>query len=328
MVSLKQDEFLKKIVLIDAVSPRGHVSINKFYLQTLSKRNVELVVSDELEPLYRGVGKINVFKYAFLTKGRIIHSLYSLFIILKVLFSNFFKRKYILILLSYDITNLFIVSHCAKILGVKLVVFEHNTVPDGSKYKRILQRMCTNEMLRICLLPEAKKEYESLNQSSVVINHPIMRERDKVIENEKLSKLIQQFDKVVFSPSGSADLSELKKYCEKYPKYLFIVKSGEKFDVKNCYTSSFFDEYNWIMTISDFVYLPVKFTKRVSGPMYGAIYHSCKIIVNRNSFGEFALSQFSHSVQYCDENWVTEQRGFDVAAYNSNIADDFLNVLS
>lgn len=316
-----------KVVFVDPVSPRGHVSLNRFYLKSFINQTKMLVVANELEHFYSDICKVKTFNSSLLVKGRFFHFFSTLIISLKAVISYAFKNDHLIVLLSYDITNLFIISHVAKLLKVKLIVFEHNTLPGRSVNKKILQKLCSNDTLRLCYTPEAKQEYIALNKTAVVIPHPLIKEMDVVGKNKSLEKLINKYERVVFCPSASADVKKLLAHSKKQPKTLFIVKCKQNIDAPNCYTSVFFDEYAWIMEVSDFVYLPISFSGRVSGPMYGAILHSCKVVVDRNKFGKEAYRQFEGMVQYSDEPWIKNKVTFDVNLHNQKIVNKIKKVL-
>jgi hypothetical protein len=309
----------RKVVFLDPVSPRGHVSLNRFYIKSFLNQTEELVVSDELTHFYSDICEVKTIKGRFLRKGRTFHFFYTLMVSLNTLFRHSFKKNHSIVLLSYDITNLFIISHLAKILKIELIVFEHNTLPGSSIFKKTLQKICSNHVLRFCYTPRAKKEYISLNNKAVVIPHPLIKEEAVFSKNKKLDKLINQYEYVVFCPSASADITKLLVHTKAQPQALFIVKSNQNIDFPNCYTSTFFEEYDWIMEVSDFVYLPINFSGRVSGPMYGAILHSCKVVVDRNDFGKEAHKQFEGMIQYSDEPWIKNQVTFNVSLYNDGI---------
>lgn len=310
-----------KVVFVDPVSPRGHVSLNRFYLKSFFKQTEILVVAKELEHFYSDICKVNTFNGSFLVKGRLLHFLSTLTISLKVIFSYAFKKDHLIVLLSYDITNFFIISHIAKLLKVELIVFEHNTLPGRSVNKKILQKLCPNNSLRLCYTIKAKQEYIALNKLAVLIPHPLIREIDVNSKNKNIERLINKYERVVFCPSASADVKKVIAHARTKPKFLFIVKCKQSIDASNCFTSAFFDEYDWIMEVSDFVYLPISFSGRVSGPMYGAILHSCKVVVDRNEFGKEAFNQFEGMVQYSDEPWIENKIPFNVNLYNKTIVN-------
>ena len=112
----------KKIVFLDPVSPRGHVSLNRFYLELFVTQTVILVVSNGLEHFYSDICKVKTFNANFLVKGRFFHFLSTLIISLKTVVSSAFKKNHLVVLLSYDITNLFIISYAAKLLKVELIL--------------------------------------------------------------------------------------------------------------------------------------------------------------------------------------------------------------
>lgn len=316
------------VVFLDPVSPRGHVSINKFFIETLKVREKRLVVSSELSSLYREICNVDTFQEQWLKKGRFLHSYFTFIICLSAIFGEWKKGNSKIIFLSYDITNFFLLSFIGKILKIKLITFEHNTSPGNSKFKKILQKLCLKNVKRICFSKQIQRQYKALNIDTTIIEHPIINESEKINNPVHLESLSRGFEHIVFCPSASADLSELKLFCQKYPRFLFIVKSKKNFNFTNCYASNFFEEYDWIMSKSSFVYLPINIEGRVSGPLFGGIYHSCKIIVNRNEFGQFCHDQFDNLVQYSDVEWVTNKENFNVIEYNQMVINKFNDFLS
>jgi len=316
-----------EVTFIDPVSPRGHVSINKFYINALKETKNNLIVSSELSDLYNGVCQVNTFSPQRLKKGRLLHSVYTFCISLNAIIAEWRKNNSKIVFLSYDITNFFLLSFVAKILKIELIAFEHNTSPANSKFKQILQKLCLQNVKRICFSRQIQRQYEAINIDATIIEHPIINENEKVNTPVKLESLSSNFEHIVFCPSGSADLSELEKFCKEYPHFLFIVKSKVNLNSTNCYTASFFEDYDWIMSKASFVYLPINIVGRVSGPLFGGIYHSCKVVVNRNEFGFFCHQQFGELVQYSDQYWVTNEEKFDVLKYNNLVASKFNNFI-
>ena len=90
----------KEVTFIDPVSPRGHVSINKFYIEALKERKKKLIVSSELSALYSGICEVSTFSPQWLKKGRLLHSLYTFLLCLNTIIVEWRKNNSKIIFLS------------------------------------------------------------------------------------------------------------------------------------------------------------------------------------------------------------------------------------
>jgi len=314
-----------KIIAIDALSPKGHITINDFYLNSMGLNVAMFVIGSSIFSKYNKIENRVEFDDSFLKRGRVIHLLFTLCLVLKYLVIAKVKGIDKVVLFSYDIGNVFILSYVSKILGIKLYLFEHNTIPGEHWAKRWLQRLVLKStVVRFCYTKSALDEFDKLNQSCLFLEHPILENVSFDQLSDTFLDKASQFEYIAFCPSANADVDKIIAFCDLHQNVLFVVKTNLKIKKSNCITKAFFENYNAIMKVSDFIYLPVNLKSRVSGPLFEAMFYGKKIIVELNDFGIFAAGRFNGNVQFSSGEWSVSTRKFDVLSYN-NIIKNQLN---
>jgi hypothetical protein len=311
------------VVFSDPVAPRGHVKINQFYLNHLASASDYLYVGSDLLKSYDTFNMtVNCFNEKKLSSSRFLHWFYTLLISISSVYRAYRNRSTV-VFFSYDISNLFLVTYLAGLLGVKIKVFEHNTAPGQSIFKKVLQNICYNKvLLRFCYTKDISKQF----YNGVEIGHPMTSLVIPTNNRENIFE-VTSFEHVVFCPSASASLERIYELASKNLSALFIVKSISKIKYKNVICQKYFDNYELVLNSCDYVYLPVSGLDRISGPLYEAIAVSKKVIVDRNDFGKQALAMFPMYVQFFDEPWVISSDTFDKDTYNKQVINKLRLIL-
>jgi hypothetical protein len=305
------------IIFCDPVAPTGHLTINKFYIDTLSSLNDTFYVSNTMLKHFNHKVHCISFNADFLKKGRFAHWLYTLFISLKCM-RHAKNAGHIVYFLSYDIGNLFILTFWARLSKVKIVVFEHNTVPGNSKAKQLLQRLCvTKNLFRLCYTGKMANQFIG---NTFLIPHPILinKSLSKDVDLDFLT-LKKKYNTVVFCPSASASVDKVIDLASKMLDVLFVFKSEKINPNNNIYTQKYFDNYNFFIENADFIYLPIESDDRVSGPLFEAICANKKVLVDTTDFGITSMELFPDNVQFVEDKWQKASLTFNVEVYNQSI---------
>lgn len=117
-----------KTILIDYLTPSGHIPIINFYIDNLKKNLRFILLNKNIKKQIKNEKKI---KYIFLKKNFII----KIFQLIK-LFLNF-KNKGIknIVMLSYEPYVIFIIGLIVDLNYFKIFVFEHDTLNPKKKNK-------------------------------------------------------------------------------------------------------------------------------------------------------------------------------------------------
>ncbi len=317
-----------KLGVIDPLSPRGHVSFNQFYFESLGDAVDCLFISNEIAEHYHVACKRKSFNVNLLRKGRLVHALYSLYLTLKTILYFRVRKVRRVVVLSYDIFIVPALSLFARIIGVQLVVFEHNTIPFGNNLKTKLQRRADPKVIhRICLRDDVAEAYREMGQSADFIPLPILSNgASDWHQDDEISAARTRFDALVFCPSASSSQEAIEALAQEQPNILFVIKTGRGPELPNCISRKYFDCYNWIMDVCDFVYLPASSEWKVSGPFYEALYFGKSVIVDKTSFGRFARRCFPENVLWSTDALENHPKTIDVEHYNEEVRRKFIDV--
>ncbi|MCZ4336720.1 hypothetical protein [Shewanella colwelliana] len=309
---------MSEIIVFEGVSPRGHVEFNREYLKYLGGRVLDFYVGKSIEQSYSNV-QHNSFNDYYVFKGRLLHAVGFLLQLISVLLSaNRRKCKHVF-LLSYDISTMCLGAYLAKFLGIKITTVEHNTLP-VTLLKRCLVRLSPNNVTYICLMPSAAKLLEGLGKEALYIDLPIIkREATSVIDEKN-----HNYKGVVFCPSSSGNFTLIEKRASQNPNILFNVKGDNKSKLNNLVCTKYFEDYYKSMAECDFVYLPVNFDYRVSGPLYEAIGLNKTVIISQCDFAQYAKQLFGESVNIDNGEFgsyinAKHTGRFNVNSYNENV---------
>ncbi|WP_439145977.1 hypothetical protein [Vibrio sp.] len=316
----------KNIIYFDPLAPKGHITLNKFYIDNLARAGDEVFVGESIAPHFGNHDGVKAFSECYLTKGRLIHSL-STFLWGFICILHARRKGANVCFLSYDMTNFFILTHVSRLLNVNIYCFEHNTSPRGSNFKNLLQRLCSKRLIRFCYTENIKSNFE-FTEKIKVIPHPLLTNLSKStdLESDFLS-VKSNYRKIIFCPSASADIKKIENAAQRMPDILFVLKSKEVLSSKNIFSKPFFENYNRMMEISDFIYLPLHNCSRVSGPFYEGVCKGKNILLEKNSFGNEIKKEFPEHVQFIEDDFFKKNVKFDIPNYNSQILNSLSKAL-
>lgn len=323
---------MEKLLLAECTPANGHVSINKFYITCLHKKDVTLFIEKDLRCYYEDIAGANFFNESTESNFRIIRAL-------KFLKTALYCRKYAkkhniqsICFLSYDLLVLPIIAFLNKISGIKTYTFEHNTIPN-SVPKKIIQSLCFKTVTRICYTPKAVEIYQKIFGKAIYIPHPILTELLETQNTEipiEISQKKNHFKHIVFCPSGSTNLQQIYKKAKIYPEIFFIIKSNQNLALSNVINFPFFKSLEPFIKYSDFIYIPLENSFKVSGPFFTAIGLGKKVILQKGHFFDFAKDNFPNHIVSDEDPWQFEEtktEPLDITAYNQQIKDAIIKTL-
>ncbi len=284
-----------KIIVADLMNPRGHKAINEFYLQLIRDVDSEFITFFSSSSNLSN-GSFN-FEYEdeYLKYNRVLSAIGSLITVFKLFKIVRNKRLKMIVLMSYDITSLPIISFLNKFFfrDVKVLTFEHNTAPVKKKsIKSTLHKISGDKLIKLCYSNSLTKLYRDFSCKAIHVHHPILTLKKAVNQNNQLN------ENYVFCPSGSSDLKCIREAPVLFNRPI-VFKS--KIKIAGVDTVPYFDDYYDVLSKCKLVYLPVTLHNRVSGPFFEALYYNKLIVVERNNFGFFAKDVASNNVIFSDE---------------------------
>lgn len=317
---------MKKTLYVECIPNVGHTKINEFYISCLENKLDTVYIEKITYPLYKKKENIHPLNVATQHPLRVIRGLFFLIATLKCI--KIAKKSKIptICFLSYDFLFFPITVIIAKLCGIRLFAFEHNTAPN-SKLKKIIQSLCFTGVTRICFTPKNVELFQKCLGKAIYIPHPICSKNpathpvpDEIATNKHRYKYI------VFCPSGSTCHQRLSDQCRSYPDILFIIKTLKEIDLPNTISKPFFENYDALMHHADFIYIPINNNLKVSGPFYEAIGENKHIILNNSYFYDYSKSLFPNLVHNDEQNFnllEIKTNKIDIAEYNNTIKKEF-----
>ncbi len=323
-----------KILVCDLMSPQGHVDINAFFIDILSK-SFE-IHSFFGEKIASRLGFQPSYSDKFVKYPYFFRFLFLIILHIRVIVKAKKCKVSKVLLFSYHAPSFIIASWLAKILRIKLYVFEHNTaLTDKDDTLKLILKCQSRHVVRFCFMEKLVDKYIEMGWRAFLINHPII----KVDDSDKLPKLSlfrADFKLKCFCPSASSSLDSIVKAAKLNKDILFFLKGDaeqSKFHslrkMKNIHIQPFYENYQLMMTKSDFVYIPVDFENRVSGPFFNALAARTLIVVDDSNFGSWAISEFPKYVSK-DFNIMRNFQGMNddaIISYNNLIENKLQEVL-
>lgn len=288
----------EKFVFYEGMSPRGHVELTKFYINSLKQLDAKVFIGSSLMEHYINNEQVIPFDDTYLLKGKNFSRLFFIINTLKVFLYCWRKGIKKVVVLSYNANVMFLLMWVANLTGLKVFCFEHNTVPGTSKIKRVLQKLCTSKLIRLCYTPQVLSYYEKLDSTGIYIPHPLLNiNRNHLVSSCDFLKGLIKDRLIVFCPSGQSKIERVIKQAQANPDVYFIVKTQKKINLKNVKTERFFNNYYGVLNACDIVYLPIDFDYRVSGPFYEAVAFNKPILFDGEGlFQDYAKVKFSEQI--------------------------------
>ena len=320
---------MEKILLIDQLSPEGHVNYDKFWIKSLTNLKVEYTFVGKKSFLDKlcipnNVNKLEIPERYYKNIGHkhIIIREYALFKIL-----NYVKRalnlKYYdkIIFLSFENFSLFFSFNFHK-NNIYAILHNNLRQVNNSKVLKVL-RYLSKKINLISLDYYIQKGLDSIGINTKVIIHPLVKISES-INSEKNNKV------VLFSPSISStdqtfindvinNKEILKILEEKEIEIIFRSKSinynSNNIKVISSYLNE--NEYRKLLKEADYLLLPYEknFNYRISGVLLEGIslnkkmiipkYNDLKYFLSFNKetiLGFFDLNDFKSLLEELDEN--------------------------
>lgn len=305
----------RKIIVIEGVSPKGHVDFNKQIIEYLNGSIEAIFIGESIKSNYN-ISQVKFFDDSFVYKNRLRHAIGFLLAIYDIYKVTKNSKVDTYLLLSYDILSLPVIALYAKLAGIKIISCEHNTIPT-SLIKKFIQRV-SNNVGRICFMPSVAKIYERLGCNVLSTKLPLPDFGKKTDRNLTPSDYI-------FCPSASSDESRIISVATRNPKLKFLVKSSKTYNLGNVSCETFFDDYIGCISRSLAVYIPMKNNHRISGPLLDAVSLGKQVILPPGELFDFAVDNFPNNVipeSNVSIDFEFESVYVDVEHYNSNIKSE------
>ena len=318
----KKNDMLKSVGVIELVSPKGHVTINNYFLSCIITHINTIYVGHSVASGYKDFEETKVFSDSLFLKGRIIHSimacLYGLMLVSKLKIQN----TKTVVFLSYDISCFFLISWYCKLLSLRVITFEHNTVPRSDRKGYLFHRLVSSSVVRLCFSKTSINEYKKLSKAAIFVEHPILENIFIEDDNEyqEIISYSSNYESTVFCPSASSNFDEIIDFAKKNPNFLVISKGKlEVKGVENLRCFPRFNCYKLLMKKSDFIFIPVDFYGRVSGPMYESLRYSKSVILLNNHYGRECKEAFGEHIILIDEPFIKSEKAFNYTSHNNGI---------
>ena len=278
-------------ILIDYLTPSGHVPIINFYIKHLNKDFKFIFLNKKIKEKINKVKKIKYFNF----KNNLFLKTYQL----AKLFQDFKKQKIKnIVLLSYEPHILLLLGLFIDLDYFKIFVFEHDTLNPKKKFRFFIINFLNKNISHLVYNLNSKKllRYQ-FKRKAIFTNHPLIK------KNNNKSKL--QNKKIVLIPTRHHfDKANIKNFIKKNTQVEFNIlskksniKKGLFNNFKNVKLFEFINEKN-IKNIS-FIYLPIDeevYKYRVSAWLYKGIAYNKKIFMENNSLYKFEKKRFPNNI--------------------------------
>jgi len=309
-------------ILIDYLTPSGHVPIINFYIKHLNKNFKFIFLNKKIKEKINKVKKIKYFNF----KNNLFLKTYQL----AKLFQDFKKQKIKnIVLLSYEPHILLLLGLFIDLDYFKIFVFEHDTLNPKKKFKFFTINFLHKNISHLVYNLNSKKLLiDQLKRKAIFTNHPLIK-----INNNKSS--IQNKNIVLIPTRHHFDKAYIKNFIKKNKKIEFNILSKESNikkglfnNFKNVKLFEFIDEKD-IKNIS-FMYLPIDeevYKYRVSAWLYKGIAYNKKIFMENNSLYKFEKKRFPNNVflnskKNLKTKYLIVKKKFNIIKYNLLLIND------
>ena len=280
---------------------RGHIRFNRFLISELFNRKAlnSFVTTEEIVHEYSDlIGREQFFK---VYKDKFSFRVSQFFNHIKLAALIISKRKTNILLLSYYPPYFFMFSYLFELLGAKLFVIEHNTVPlNGDSWiKKLIYRSISSRVTHICLSDHIAEHIQSrYSKQAIIWPHPLIKQ-NKYTRGRRPSK------SYVFCPGKNVKTDEIKWLSGKLEDKGISILCKQNVAGSCVVFQPFFDNYDELIKYSKVVFSPVDYEFRVSGVAFEAIAHGKNVVCKRTKFGLALRKRFPGNVIFTDdENFV------------------------
>jgi hypothetical protein len=300
--------FLKKILFVDLLSPKGHMKINKKFIKYLCHSSEDTVIDlvfrkDYVDyDMHKSIRDIIYLPEKYYRYNNKLEYRYKNYKLLGWIDKNVLVNNYdVIFISSYETISTAIFFKWKKI-NSNIFLLNHNNIQelDQSFIKKVFYRKINLNITHLVFDEKIKvylqREIDILNKIEI-INHPLVYDRDLDIRNP---------DKIefIFGPSNSNNDNEISKIVG------YINESDNNFDIflksqymyylePNITVSNKWlkeDEYKLLFNKADCILLLFgdDFIHRVSGVFFEAVALNKYIITNNKYLYETYIKKYNN----------------------------------
>ena len=260
------------LIVADTLSESGHSKFNDKIINWMAEDEFDYISffsSDCSIDDTSASKRINFSKNYLSKRYMIIYVLFQMLLHFRLIFLSFINDKKV-ILLSYEIYSFSLASHIYALLGINVVVIEHNTVPDKkNKIKSIFFSAISSNVKHLCL-EQYISEYITceFSKRTGFFSHPILGE---VTLNKTMDDVFYDY---LFMPSSTVQSETADSIIELFianPEQKLLMKDIGTLKANNVIKNDFFDDYYKLLMNARGVILPQDFSYRVSGVFYESL---------------------------------------------------------
>lgn len=281
----------KRILFVECVSPKGHISFNKSFLKFLEHRILKIMIGKSISGDFNNNVNVEEFDDSYVSRNRLAHFVGCLKITIKALIDATTNNRASVVFFSYDILTLPVISLLSKLLNIEVYLFEHNTVPTN-KIQKIIHKFAKS-CKRICFTPYAHELYKTMGNQSVLISLPV--------EFSKINNGIENSLKVL-CPSANSNYQKIIEYSLRNSNFEFFVKSDIELGHPNITSYKFLNDYFESISTSCAIYVPLKHEHRMSGPVIDALSLGKPVVISKSTLGDFLVKKYRGYIYYDDKN--------------------------
>jgi hypothetical protein len=299
---------LKKVLYIDLLSPKGHMKINKKFIEYLCNISKQITIDLALRKDYVEYDLNNSIKnviylpekfYTFENKFGYRHTNYKL---LKWVNKNIPFNNYDYVFISsYETISMAIFSRFKKV-GSNLFLFNHNNVQEleQSITKKLFFKIINKNISHIVFDEKIRSYLETeieIKNKVKIIHHPLVYGKEiKIRRPNKIN--------FIFAPSNSNNDNELSKIINSigeiscdlkiYLKSKYLNLNNENMTISNKWLSE--DEYKTLFNEADCIMLLFgdDFNYRISGVFFEAISLDKYILTNNRYLYDAYISKYNN----------------------------------
>ena len=317
-----------KVVLIDYLSPIGHIPIINFYIKKLHNIFDNIYLEDNIE------GKVTKKKKILYLK---INSniIFRFFQILK-LFKNFKKQNVEkIVMLSYEPYIILLLGLFMDLSRFKIFIFEHDTLNQKKILKFLSIGFMSKKINHLVYQNQQKKIIETkFCRKAIFINHPIIK--------VSTIKRFNRKKKIILIPTRHHFKKKLiESFVAQNSKFNFCIlvkKSNLKkklfLNFKNVKLKEFINK-EYINKV-DAIYLPLDplvYRYRISSWVYMGIAYNKKIILENNYIYRFEKKRFPNHIILNKKNNIniknsSSNNNREIDKYNDLLIKNFKKIIN
>ena len=311
-----------KIILLDYISPIGHISLINFYINKFHKRFQKIILNQKVKNSFNFNKKI---KYLSIKDNSI-----SKIIKLYFLFKEFKEKKISkIIMLSYEPKIIFFLQFFINLENFNLYLFEHDNLSNKKFLKTFFIKNLPKKIIHLTYSLPAKIFFNSrLNRKSIFIDHPIIiksKNKDTPLFSRKFFNKINS--KTILIPTRHhMDEKHVNNILSKYNNinFVLLLKKSDLikkkfFTCKNALTIEKISENDISKVCAIYLPLTNKIYKfRVSAWLYRGIGFGKIIIMENTSLFKFEKKRFPNHIVKINNKIFYDVMKFKLNKYMNN----------